>query len=199
MSINKEIWKPIKGYECKYEVSNFGRVKSLSRYVKAGKYDTGYRLLPETILKTIIKPKTNYYSVGLYCQQEIESVYVHRLVAEAFVPNPKGLNVVNHIDCNTYNNKSENLEWVTYKENTDWMFFNGRDGNEKKYKKVVGTNIKTGEKLYFDAIKFTADYGFEPKNVGACCKGRRKSCSGYTWELVEENEYEKNEIVRNQN
>ena len=96
----------------------------MSRYVKAGKYDTGYRLLPEIILQQIIKPRTNYYSVNLWCQREVKNVYVHRLVAEAFIPNPKGLNVINHIDCNTYNNKVDNLEWVTRSENTQKAYSN---------------------------------------------------------------------------
>ena len=98
----KEIWKNIKGYEGKYQVSNLGNVKSLKTnrnlyYSKSG----------------------NYYRVGLY--KEKRTMYsIHRLVAEHFIPNPENKPCVNHIDTNTFNNNVLNLSWCSYKENNNW-------------------------------------------------------------------------------
>ena len=106
----KEIWKDIKGYEGLYQVSNFGRVKSLDRkvwnYLKKGK---------------ILKTKDNgnrYLNVSLHNKNKVEKhVYIHRLVAEAFIPNSSNLPQVNHKDFNKQNNCVDNLEWVSDLEN----------------------------------------------------------------------------------
>lgn len=106
-----EIWKDIKGYEGIYQVSNIGRVRSFDRYTRG--------------LKKMFKPgcirkpfdTTGYESVALSNSGD-KTFMVHRLVADAFIPNPKGLPCVNHIDGNKKNNVVSNLEWVTYSENT---------------------------------------------------------------------------------
>ena len=97
----KEIWKDIKGYEGIYQVSNFGRIKSsyTKRILKGGKNKAGYLL------------------VGLYKQGVLSRKSIHRLVAEAFIPNPDNKPEVNHIDENKTNNMVSNLEWMTAKEN----------------------------------------------------------------------------------
>ena len=99
-----EIWKPIKGFEGKYEVSNLGRIKSL---------------ISHKILKPITQ-SPGYYNVGL----ESKKFLIHRLVAEAFLDNPKNYDCVNHIDGNKKNNLPENLEWCNKFINNNHAFNN---------------------------------------------------------------------------
>lgn len=97
-----EIWKDIKDYEGLYQISNYGRVKSLSNSQKR----------KEKILKPEIR--TGYYSINLCKNGNQKNTRIHRLVAEAFIPNPDNLLCVNHKDENKLNNKVENLEWCTH-------------------------------------------------------------------------------------
>lgn len=102
----EEIWKDIKEYEGIYQVSNLGRVKSL-KHSKEGK-----------LLKGRVTGK-GYLSVALFRNSVRKSNSIHRLVAEAFIPNPENKPEVNHIDENKLNNDVSNLEWVTSKENSN--------------------------------------------------------------------------------
>ena len=102
-----EIWKPVKGYEDSYEVSSLGNVRGL-------KYNI--------ILKPHIKNK--YLAVNLY-KDTCKHFYVHRLVAEAFIPNVLNLPEVNHIDCDKHNNSAENLEWCNRIRNLNHSYENG--------------------------------------------------------------------------
>ena len=99
-----EVWKPIKGYEGLYEISNFGRVKS-------------YRNGGEMFMRQILD-KDGYLIIGLKRDGHSKLMKVHRLVGMAFIPNPENKPHINHIDYNRSNNHVENLEWVTPKENT---------------------------------------------------------------------------------
>lgn len=103
-----EIWLPIIGYEGLYEVSSWGRIRSLNYYCR-GKHK---------ILKLSAKPNT-YIKVGLRKDGTVKYYRVHRLVAEAFLPNPLNLPQVNHIDGNKQNNAICNIEWVSAKQNTN--------------------------------------------------------------------------------
>lgn len=117
--IMEEIWKPIKGFENNYEISNYGRVKSLSRDV----YFENILLkrTKEIIMKHNII-NTGYPVIGLRLENVRTQHLVHRLVAIHFINNPNGYNCVNHIDLNKKNNKVNNLEWVTSSENTIHYF-----------------------------------------------------------------------------
>lgn len=109
-----EIWREIKGFENSYQVSSNGRVKSLERYckTKGGKL----RLKKESLLKPGYT-LTGYQHVILRNNGEYKSVLIHRLVAEAFIPNPDVLPQVNHKDENKSNNCVDNLEWCTQSYN----------------------------------------------------------------------------------
>lgn len=108
-----EEWKDIKGYEGLYQISNFGRVKSLARTIKYRQYT---KETDEKIMKLILN-KRGYLYAHLCKNGKYKWYRVHRLVAEAFVDNPYHKEQVNHIDRNVLNNKSTNLEWCTNEEN----------------------------------------------------------------------------------
>lgn len=131
-----EIWKDIPCYEGYYQVSNHGRIKFLERICYNG---FGYFTKKEKIL--CIKQKTGYITKCLMVDNIGKSYYVHRLVALSFITNSENKPFVNHIDGNKQNNRSENLEWVTAKENTRHAVvigsikMNGEDNKMSKLKK----------------------------------------------------------------
>lgn len=115
--IENEIWKPIEGFEGIYEVSNFGRVKSIDRYVI---YKNGHKTFHKgRIIRQI--DNFGYKTVHLHKDgKQTSSVRVHRLVAIAFIPNPLNLPIVNHKDEDRANNIVENLEWCDSKYNNNY-------------------------------------------------------------------------------
>jgi len=110
----KEIFKDINGYEGLYQISNLGKVKSLHR-IRKGKGGSNCPVR-ERICKTKLQ-NGGYEQATLIKNSEPKTLYVHRLVAEAFIPNPHSKAQVNHIDGNKLNNNSDNLEWVNQSEN----------------------------------------------------------------------------------
>lgn len=135
-----EKWKDILGYENMYQVSNFGRVRSLDRVLirnDGRKYKYVGKLLKVNICKT-----NGSYLVHLYNNTEGRiAFYVHRLVALSFIPNTENKPEVNHIDGNRNNNHVSNLEWTTRQENMDHGFRTGLINN---------TGINHGNNIYTD-------------------------------------------------
>lgn len=113
-----EQWAPIKDFESQYQISTHGRVRSLSREVCNPK---SCRIIPERLMT--LHHHTNGYSVVWLRKPSIHRKYfVHRLVAQAFIPNPAEKQVVNHIDRDKENNHLTNLEWLSLSENTQhWL------------------------------------------------------------------------------
>lgn len=114
-----EIWKHINGYEQFYMISNLGRVKSIAYVHEIGRDQGRKRKIIQR--EKILKPWNNgngYLVVSLNDGNKRKNRYVHRLVAEHFIDNPNNAPVINHIDYDKNNNRVDNLEWVTQKENT---------------------------------------------------------------------------------
>lgn len=134
-----EEWRDIKGYEGMYQVSNLGQVKSLERWThfKNGKKP---RLEKERILKLVTHHK-GYFKAQLRKNDKMKAYFVHRLVAEAFIPNPEGKSQVNHKDGIKTNNKTTNLEWVTQSENLKHSYH------------ILGVHKKSVEAMHAPRIK----------------------------------------------
>lgn len=120
--MNTEIWKDIENYEGLYQVSNFGRIKSLNHMASNGIKDIMYK---GRILKPFLDGKKNYLEVCLSKNNLKKKYLVHRLVAETFLENEYNKREVNHKDGNKQNNCVDNLEWVTSKENKHHAYENG--------------------------------------------------------------------------
>lgn len=124
----KEVWKDIKDYEKKYQISNLGNVKSMERNRKTKQEKTAK--LPERIMKPSLtnhKKESYKYKYATLCKNSVyKSFLVHRLVAQAFIPNPESLPCVNHKNFNKLDNDVNNLEWVTYKQNTNHAIKNDK-------------------------------------------------------------------------
>lgn len=180
-----ETWKDIRGYEGIYQISNLGRIKSLVR-VK-NNYDINtISLVKVTIPEKIRKPqlsKDGYYRVGLTKNKKQTYFQVHRLVAEAFIPNPDELPQVNHKDENKLNNCVENLEWCTSKYNANYGTRNERQ-RKKLYKPV--RCIETG--IIYESLMSASDAtGVNIGNLSSVCNNRvgYKTTGGYHWEYVD--------------
>lgn len=126
----QETWKDVKGFEGLYQVSDMGHVRSLDHYVK--RPDGTAVFYHGRVLKPCGAP---YLHVGLSRLGETTQRRVHRLVAEAFLPNPDGLPCIDHIDCDKTNNRADNLRWCTHAQNTQFAKDNGRlrNGNYKTW------------------------------------------------------------------
>ena len=178
--IDIEIWKDIKDYEGLYQVSNWGRVKSLGN----GNSNNS----KERILKLYIE-RCGYLNVFLSKNGKRKMCSVHRLVAETFLENPENLPEVNHIDEDKTNNRVENLEWKTHRDNLNHGTHNERvaksNTNGKCSKKVIQLTL-TGD--FIREWPSTAECGrngFNFSNIAACCRGKIKSAYGYIWKYKE--------------
>lgn len=200
---SKEIWKPIPGYEGKYEASSFGRVRSLDRYVSGKTADINY-LISGKIL-TPIKNKNGYLRVNLCNEEGHKAKYIHRLIASAFFPLYHEGNDINHKDENPENNSLSNIEWCTKKYNANYGTRNKRISLQKigkkramtdagkakmiktKVKPVIGVNIKSGEQVSFCSMSSARKDGFSPVGISHCITGRQKTHKGFLWRV--DNEY----------
>lgn len=167
-----EIWKSIKGYEGKYEISNLGRVKSL-------KYN---KIMVSAICGG------GYLGVTLYTKEKQKTVHIHKLVATHFIGNPMMYKCVNHKDENKFNNNASNLEWCDYRYNNNYGTFQERRA-KKRLKKVNQYDLQGNYIKTFDGIVLaTKETGISGKNISSCCTGRRHKAGGYAWKFKESEE-----------
>lgn len=157
-----EVWKPVVGFESKYEVSSFGNVRNK----RTGRY------LHQT-------PNTSgYLRVQLYNKNGKGQKYffVHRLVAQAFIQNPNNLDTVNHIDQNKLNNNSSNLNWMSLADNIRYS----------QNKRVLQCDPNTGGLINeFPSNKEASRLtGTNVSSISSVCNGRYKKANGYKWRYV---------------
>lgn len=183
----KEIWEDIAGFENHYQVSNYGRVKSLTRKTKH--WRGGLRSLKGKIIK-IIKIRKGYCYVSL--KTNTNTKIVHRLVAEAFIDNPENKPCVNHKDGDKWNNHVSNLEWVTYSENEKHSYkvlgkkpnLNGLGKTPHNAKKIRQYLKGKFIKEYPTATEAARSIGSRQSTVSACANGIYKSCKGFQFRYV---------------
>lgn len=174
----EEIFKDIQGYEGLYQVSNYGNVKALKKEQKMPTGGIYYR--KEKILSSNIT-YNGYLNVRLFkegSKGKGKGFGIHRLVAKAFIPNPKNLPQVNHIDGNKQNNYVDNLEWCD-------ASFNQEHALKERLKKVHkveqydlnGNYIKTWNSIKDITTEFKVSHVAIISNI----KGKTNSCKGYKW------------------
>lgn len=177
-SIFKEKWENIQKFEG-YQISNFGSVKSLKRQIfrKNGRV--------QSIKEKIIKPYNNQYGylkVNLHKNKKLYSLYVHRLVAEAFISNPNNYEEINHKDENKLNNCVNNLEWCSHRYNCNYGTKTERQ-KTKKSKKIIQYNINKEYIKTYNSIKEAQEL-CKCHNISLCCRGKRRTSGGYIWEFL---------------
>ena len=186
----EEIWKDITGFESLYQVSNLGRVRAL--------HFGGHKERRIGILK-LINSSTGYYVVNLFKDGKYAQRYIHRLVADAFIPNPGGKPVVDHINTNAKDNRVDNLRWATIKENVNNPIsakrridktrhvFLGKSG-AKSYvaRRVVQKDLQGNVIRIWDCMSDAwKSFGLDSGAITHCCKGERKTAGGYCWDYAE--------------
>lgn len=182
----EEIWKPVKGYEDLYEVSNLGRVRSFDRLyrIERDKYHGEIKKKGRVISGN--HGGKHYYQVFLFREGKGKTALVHRLVAEAFIPNPENNPQVNHKDGDKHNNKVTNLEWVTCSENQLHSFKTGlHPGNGEGNVNAKLTKEKVAEirRLY---VKGSKEFGVKPlaRKFGVSAPAVTSIVKGRTWKGV---------------
>lgn len=157
-----ENWKPIEGFEG-YEVSDQGNVRSPRKTLKQFPNGRGY-------------PRVAFAH---------KFWLVHRLVATAFVDNPNGYPIVNHKDESKTNNRADNLEWCTYKYNSNYG--NAPFRSSEKARMPVIQTLPNGEEIRWDSLRaIERELGFNHRNISQACKGYYKKAYGYKWRFEEE-------------
>lgn len=194
----KEIWKNISNYNDKYQISNYGRIKSVdSVYMIPNQYKKMHKhIYRGKILKTSID-NNGYANIRLRKNGKTKCFLIHRLVAKAFIPNPNNYPVINHINGNKLDNKVENLEWCTQSHNVKEAYKLGlQKTSHNVFQKghiphnitkinqydLQGNYIKTYNSILEATLLFTNKHS---SNISQCLNGKINTAYGYIWRYAD--------------
>lgn len=185
--MENEIWKDIKGFEGRYQISNLGNVKSLNY----GNHGYAKNLVPKI-------NNQGYKWVELVSAKGKKCFLIHRLVAKAFIDNPFNYPIINHKDENPLNCKIDNLEWCTVAYNNKYSrdrHFKEKPKKEndykRKYKKYTFIKINQVDlsggfiKQWKNLAEIRREKNYHSTSIKECCEGKRKTAYGYKWEFAE--------------
>lgn len=155
----KEIWKDVVGAEEYYQISDMGRIKNKA---------TG----------DILKPSESGYYRHIELRYGInKNVLIHRLVAEAFIPNPLNLRCVNHKNEIKTDNRAENLEWCTQRYNLLY----GKNATQRN-QRIIQYDLQGNALKIWESMKEASEnLNIGAEGISACCRGKHKSSGGYVW------------------
>lgn len=178
--MEEEIWKDIEGYEGLYQVSNLGRVRSLDRSVVN---KLGRKFFYKGQIIKHCYTEDGYAMVSLSDKNKIRKTHrVHRLVAQAFLPNPKNKPQIDHKNRIRDDNRLENLRWVTYHENNMNQKEYEHKGSCNPKKPIVGINISTGKlSIYTSFTRASKITNTDQGQISRCCMGIGSKAKGRKW------------------
>ena len=187
----KEEFRWVVGFKGSYKISNLGRVLSVERIDKCNHRRHEHFLLPRV-------NKFGYEIVELYKNSKHYQKKVHRLVAEAFIPNPEHKPCIDHINAIKNDNRVENLRWVTHKENMnnpltyDKMSKNGKKnanyGCKSPFSRKIGQYLLNGEliEVFESAGRASDATGLGYSAIRKCANGKMPTCGGFIWKYITE-------------
>lgn len=171
--MSKAIWKDIPGYKGLYQISSLGQVLSKARFDAMGRY------VNEKI-RRLAADKDGYLQVVLNKNGVKKTFKVHRLVAEAFIPNPHNYPQINHKDENVKNNEASNLEWCTAKYNCN---YGGHTAKQilTTSKPVLQFDLHNHFVKRWPSTAEAGRHGFNQGSISNCCNGRQRTAYGFIW------------------
>lgn len=183
-----EIWKPIPSYEGFYEVSDLGRIRSVSHNVKHPR-NNNMNYQRNGKIRRPRYDKNGYAIINLCKDGKIKTHKVHRLVAQAFIPNPNNYQQIDHINCKVFDNRVENLRWCTTQMNTQYREEHHEPGDRARYRIINKDNGMEFRSSYDAALwlvkngytKRSTNYKTISRTIRSCCSGRNKTSYGFHW------------------
>ena len=181
-----EEWKAIQGYENLYEISNFGRIRSLDKvgFQKHWQGGVSRYLFKGQLLKPS-KGSNGYMRISLKKDGKLKTFSIHRLVGIHFLEKPDGKDYINHLDADVTNNHVSNLEWCFQSENIKYAYDNGT--KKPPHMKKIGQYDSNGNllKIWESESQIERELHIYQSNIYKVCSGKRKQAGGYKWQYIE--------------